>query len=103
MIQEGKPAVDRDLYSRLRKRMLMFYFAAGINLVMALWVMSVGATQAASGMLVIIVLIFFAFAALNFYVARKLRTRWSQLVRHAQAQDQPKPEAANNRQVTSDQ
>ena len=79
--------MDRELYERLRKRILMFYFAAGINLVMALWVMSVGATQAASGMLVIIVLIFFAFAALNFYMARRLRRQWDDYVR----QNQPRP------------
>ena len=76
--------MDRDLYERLRKRMLMFYFAAGINLVMALWVLSVGAMQAASGMLVIIVLIFFAFAALNFYMARRLKAQWDDYLRKQQ-------------------
>ena len=79
--------MDRELYERLRKRILMFYFAAGINLVMALWVMSVGTTQAASGMLAIIVLIFFAFAALNFYMARRLKRQWDDYVR----QNQPRP------------
>ena len=76
--------MDRDLYERLRKRMLMFYFAAGINLVMALWVMSVGATQAASGTLVIVTLIFFAFAALNFYMARVLKKQWDDHLRRHQ-------------------
>lgn len=68
--------MDRDLYSRLRKRMLMFYFAAGINLVMSLWVLSAGAGSVASGTLAVVVLIFFAFAALNFYMARVLKKQW---------------------------
>ena len=70
----GKP--DPEFFQRLRKRMLMFYFAAGINLVMALWVMSVGVGQVAGGTLVIILGIFLGFAALNFYMARQLRRQW---------------------------
>ena len=68
--------IDHDLYSRLRKRMLMFYFAAGINLVMALWVLSAGAGKVSAGTLWLIVLIFLAFAALNFYMARTLKRQW---------------------------
>ena len=73
--------MDHELYRRLRKRMLMFYFAAGVNLVMSLWVLSVGASSAAGGTLAIVVLIFFAFAALNFYMARVLRKQWDAHVR----------------------
>ena len=74
--------MDQGLYERLRKRMLMFYFAAGINLVMALWVMSVGAAPGASGgMLAVIALIFLAFAALNFYMARRLKKQWDDYLR----------------------
>ena len=68
--------MDRDLHERLRKRMLMFYFAAGINLVMALWALSAGAGAVESGTLAIIVLIFFAFTVLNFYMARVLKKQW---------------------------
>lgn len=88
----------------IRKRILLFYFAGGVNLFMAAYVMSAGAGNVESGMLITISLIFIVFALLNFYVARKLRTRWSRLVRHGQAQGQgqSKPEALDNRQVTSD-
>ena len=73
-----KPPIDeRELYERLRKRMLMFYFAAGLNLVMAMWVMSMGVGQAPGGTLMIIMTIFLAFAALNFYMARLLRKQWN--------------------------
>ncbi|HYH43100.1 MAG TPA: hypothetical protein VD867_14085 [Burkholderiales bacterium] len=81
MIQEGKPPVDRDLYSRLRKRMLMFYFAAGINLVMAVWVMSAAGGQTSGGTLAMIMALFLLFAALNFYMARVLRKQWNAHVR----------------------
>ena len=77
--------MDRDLYSLLRKRMLMFYFAAGINLVMALWVASMGAGQVAGGTLAIILLLFLGFAALNFYMARVLRRQWDEHVRKSAA------------------
>jgi ABC-type transport system involved in cytochrome bd biosynthesis fused ATPase/permease subunit len=72
MMQDTKP-MDRGLHERLRKRILMFYFAAGVNGVMAVWVISAGAGQVASGTLAIILVMFLAFAALNFYMARVLR------------------------------
>lgn len=89
-MQEPKP-VDRDLYERLRKRMLMFYFAAGINGVMAVWVISVGAGQVASGTLAIILVMFLAFAALNFYMARVLRKQWDA---HLRGQSPKSPDQA---------
>ncbi len=83
--------VDRDLHQRLRKRMLMFYFAAGINMVMAVWAMSAGAGQVASGTLAIILVMFLAFAALNFYMARVLRKQWDA---HVRGQLQKSPDQA---------
>ena len=76
--------MDQDLYTRLRKRILMFYFAAGINLVMALWVASVGSGQVAGGTLATIVLMFLGFAAINFYMVRVLKRQWEQHVRQQQ-------------------
>ena len=75
------PGIDQELYNRLRKRMLMFYFAAGVNLIMGLWVMSVGATQQASGTIVAVVLIFLGFAWLNYYMARKIKHQWDEHLR----------------------
>ena len=74
-------AIDRNLYERLRKRMLMFYFAAGINFVMALWVLSIGMGQVAAGTVGLIVLVFLVFAALNFYMARTLKRQWDNHLR----------------------
>ena len=78
---QGVRPEDRDLYERLRKRMLMFYFAAGINLVMAMWVMSAGGGQVANTTLLMIIALFLAFAALNFYMARTLKRQWDNHVR----------------------
>ena len=57
----------------LKKRVLLFYFAAGVNLLMALWVGSVGATQTSSGPVAMVTLVFIGFAGLNYYMARKLQ------------------------------
>jgi hypothetical protein len=83
---QGVRPEDRDVYNRLRKRMLMFYFAAGINLVMAMWVMSAGGGQVAGSTLLLITGLFLAFAALNFYMARVLRKQWIAHVRQQLAQ-----------------
>lgn len=63
------PPVDAR---QLRKRMLMFYFAAGVNLLMGFWVFAVGGVQAASGTLTVVMLVFIGFAGLNYYMARRL-------------------------------
>lgn len=68
----------------IRKRILMFFFAAGINLCMAVYVFVVGATQG-GGTLTLIAFVFLGFAALNFYVARMLRKRLEAQLRQAPA------------------
>jgi hypothetical protein len=58
--------------AQLRKRMLIFYFAAGVNFLMALWVWSAGSTQTGGGTLTLIMLVFLAFAGLNYYMGRRI-------------------------------
>ena len=59
---------------QLRKRVLVFYFAAGVNLLMALWVASVGGSSAAGGgMVTLVTLVFIGFGGVNYYMARKLQ------------------------------
>ena len=65
---------------QLRKRMLLFYFAAGVNFLMAFWVWSVGAGQAAAGTLTLIMVVFLAFAGLNYYMARRISKFLRQLM-----------------------
>lgn len=75
--------MDPELHKKLRRRLYMFYFAAVMNFVMALWVMSAGG-QVASGTRTVIVVIFLGFAALNYYMAKKLRAQWEAYLRQQQ-------------------
>ena len=68
---------------RYRRRILMFYFAAGINIVMAMYVVTMGSGQIGGGTLGLITLVFLAFAFVNFYFAKMLKRRFE-----AQAREQ---------------
>jgi hypothetical protein len=63
-------------YAGVRKRILMFYFAAGLNLLMGLYVVSAGGGVADRSTVWLIAFIFLAFAGVNYYMARKLTKRW---------------------------
>ena len=76
-------------YSGVRKRVLMFYFAAGLNLLMGLFVLSAGAGVAERGKLWLIAFIFLAFAGLNYYMARVIAKRWDAHVRQQQLTGTP--------------
>lgn len=65
----------------LRKRIFLFYIAAGLNLGMGFFVLTTGGTTASRGTLWMIALVFLAFAALNYYVARSLRKKWEEVAR----------------------
>jgi Flp pilus assembly protein TadB len=64
---------------QLRKRMLMFYFAAGVNLLMAFWVATVGASQANGSTLMVVMLVFLGFAGVNYYMGRRIQKFLRQL------------------------
>ena len=66
---------------RYRRRILMFYFAAGINIVMAMYVVTMGSGQIAGGTLGLITLVFLGFAFVNFYFAKMLKRRFEAQVR----------------------
>jgi len=73
------------MHPQLKRRIFMFYFAAGINLVMAIWVMSAGSGHASAGVLTMISLMFLFFAFVNFYFAKHLRKKWEAHVRERAA------------------
>ena len=66
----------------LRKRVLMFYFAGGANIVMALLVMAAGGGTAG----IVAMLVFLGFAVLQFYMARNMQKRWEALLRQQPTQ-----------------
>ena len=70
----------------VRKRIVMFHFAAGLNLMMGFYVLFAGGGVVTGGMRTLITVIFFAFAALNFHVARTLSRRLEEQIRQPQAQ-----------------
>jgi hypothetical protein len=70
-------------YGAVRKRVLMFYFAAGLNLLMGLYVISAGSAVAERSTIWLISFIFIAFAGINYYMARTLTKRWQAQVRQA--------------------
>ena len=72
--------MDPELYKKMRRRLMMFYFASAMNVVMAMWVFSAGG-QIASGTRTTIVLVFLGFGALNWYMARKLKKQWDAYLR----------------------
>jgi uncharacterized membrane protein len=66
---------------RLKKRILMFYFAGFFNLALGLYVLINGRSFLESGTWMMLVGFFFAFAAVDFWFPRVLRKKW----REAQA------------------
>jgi hypothetical protein len=63
-----------EMDPRLRRRIWMFNFAAIVNAIMGVFVLSSGAS--AGGTLTLVSLIFFAFAVGNYYMARLIRRQW---------------------------
>lgn len=70
----------------VRKRILMFYFAAGLNMCMSMYVFVAATSGEGGNNLTLVALVFLAFAVLNFYVARMLRRRLEAHLRGRQPQ-----------------
>lgn len=81
--------LDPQLEERLKKRMLAFYFAGVINLLIGLYVLFAGAAHMGQGTTLLIALFFLGFAAVDFYFPRAMKKRWLEeqaRMRAAQAQ-----------------
>jgi membrane protein implicated in regulation of membrane protease activity len=74
-------------YAAVRKRILMLYFAAGLNTLMGFYVISAGASVAERGTVWLIALVFLAFGVLNYYMARVLTRRWDAQAQQRKAQN----------------
>ena len=68
-------------YASVRKRILMLYFAAGLNTLMGFYVIAAGIGVAERGTVWLVALVFLAFAVLNYYMARVMTRRWDAAVR----------------------
>jgi hypothetical protein len=61
---------------RIRKRILVFYFAGFLNLVLGFYVLLNGRTLVDQGMWYLLLAFFFGFAAVDFWFARNLKKKW---------------------------
>ena len=61
---------------RLKKRILAFYFAGVVNLVLGVYVLLAGIGTMESGTAMLIALFFLGFAAVDFYFPHALRKKW---------------------------
>lgn len=61
---------------RLRKRMLAFYFAGVVNLVLGGYVLLAGGASMGQGTALLIGLFFLGFAAVDFYFPRAMKKKW---------------------------
>ena len=78
---------------KVKKRILAFYFAGFLNLVLGLYVLLNGRTLVDQGMWYLLLAFFFGFAAVDFWFARKLRRQWLE----AYAQHMAQREASGNK------
>jgi hypothetical protein len=61
---------------RLRKRILAFYFAGVVNVVLGVYVLLAGAAHMGSGTALLVALFFLGFAAVDFYFPQIIKKKW---------------------------
>ena len=79
---------------RIRKRVLAFYFAGFLNLILGLYVLLYGRNLVEQGTWYLLLAFFFGFAAVDFWFARNLRKNWTQArarLAAGQAKDEGNP------------
>ena len=82
---------------KFRKRILAFYFAAFLNLMLGLYVLFSGRTLVEQGMWYLLLTFFFGFAVVDIWFARNLKKKWIEAYNQHVAQQQSaaaRPEAA---------
>jgi hypothetical protein len=79
---------------RLRKRILAFYFAGVVNVVLGVYVLLAGAAHMGSGTALLVALFFLGFAAVDFYFPQIIKKKWRE--QQAQSSGQARsPDGAN--------
>ena len=67
-----------EIEKKLRKRILTFYFAGVVNLVIGLYVLFFGGQFMARGTSLLVALFFLGFAAVDFYFPNMLKKKWAE-------------------------
>lgn len=65
-----------ELEKKFRKRILTFYFAGVVNLVIGLYVLFFGGQFMARGTSLLVALFFLGFAAVDFYFPQIMKKKW---------------------------
>jgi hypothetical protein len=78
---------------RLKKRIIAFYFAGFLNLVLGLYLLINGRALVEPTTWFVLLVFFFGFAAVDFWFARNLRKQW----REAQSRLAAQPAAPENK------
>ena len=73
---------------RIRKRILMFYFAGFFNLALGLYVLINGRSMLEPGMWITLIVFFFSFAAVDFWFPRVLKKKWREAQAKLDAKDE---------------
>ena len=76
---------------RIKRRILMFYFAGFVNLVLGFYVLINGRAFLEHGTWLILLAFFFGFAAVDFWFPRVLKKKWREAQARLEAQRQPAP------------
>ena len=71
---------------KFRKRILAFYFAGFLNLVLGLYVLIYGRAMLEQGTWLLLLAFFFGFAAVDFWFPRVLKRKWREAQRRLQEQ-----------------
>ena len=67
-----------ELEQKFRRRMLAFYFAGVVNLVIGVYVLLFGGQFMSRSMSLIVALFFLGFAAIDFYFPKMMRKKWAE-------------------------
>jgi pilus assembly protein TadC len=90
MKNSGGGVDQQELEKRLKKRILAFYFAGAVNLLLGLYVLVAGGAHLGQGSTMLIALFFLGFAAVDFYFPRSMKKRW--LEEQARMRGSPPPD-----------
>ena len=76
---------------KFKRRIIAFYFAGFVNLVLGLYVLVQGRALVEPTMWLVLLFFFFGFAAVDFWFARNLKKKWMEAYQEHLAKQQAAP------------
>lgn len=90
MGQDFGKAAESVVDPRLKRRIFYFYFAGVVNLALGLYVLIYGRSFLPQGTVMILVLFFFGFAAVDFYFPQAMKKKWADYQKQLEQEQQRK-------------